>query len=155
MSIEFGKLTEFLKAANRNTYADKHAKKAQSSRLHSEDYHFELGSLAFHDTYFGSRDFIGAEVVYSDMVPIWGMNYYGYLVVPSANESEVYDFLRDALLQDYSNVIPVRGPEVYERNGWRYVNSPIGCLDRFVGTEEIYHGVELLYRANYHGGFIG
>ncbi len=40
-----------------------------SSRLKSEDYHFEQGNLIYHDTYFGGKDFIGGEIVYKDEMP--------------------------------------------------------------------------------------
>jgi hypothetical protein len=147
-------LRDFLNEANKETYANRDAQKAESSRLKSEDYHFEKDNLIYHDTYFGGRDFIGSEVVYKDGMPIWGMNYYGYVLEPSVNEKEVYDFLRQALMQEYSDIIPVRGPKSHAKEEWRYKNMPEGGLDRFAGKEEIYRDDELLYHADYHGGFI-
>jgi len=60
--IDIGGLSRFLREANVNTYANKIAAKAPSSRLGSQDYHFEKNGLTFHDTYFGVRDFIGCEI---------------------------------------------------------------------------------------------
>lgn len=34
------------------------------------------------------------------------------------------------------------------------MNTVVGELDRFTGIEEIYRVGVLVYRANYHGGFI-
>lgn len=147
-------LTQFLNDANKSTYANKNAPKAPPSRPRSEDYHFEKDNLIYHDTYFGGRDFIGGEVVYKDGVPVWGMNYYGYVLEPSVSEKDVYAFLREALMQEYADILPVRGPKSYENGGWRYANTADGELDRFTGKEEIHRGDELLYRADYHGGFI-
>ena len=65
---------DFLEQANKSTYANKDAPKASSSRLKSEDYHFEKDGLIYHDTYFGSRDFMGEEVVYKNTEPVWGLN---------------------------------------------------------------------------------
>lgn len=152
--IDTKKLADFLEAANKSTYANKDAPKATPTRLRSEDYHFEQDSLIYHDTYFGGRDFIGEEVVYENRKPVWGMNYYGYVLNPSTSEKEVYDFLRKALMQEYSNVIPVRGAGSYVEGVWKYTNKPVGDLGRFTGVEEIYKNRELLYRADYHGGYV-
>lgn len=152
--IPIKELTAFLDEANKNSYANKDAPKAPSSRLKSEDYHSEKGNLIYHDTYFGGRDFIGEEVVYKDGVPVWGMNYYGYVLDQSQSEKEVYDFLRKALMQEYDDVIPVRGAKNYKEDGWEYHNAPDGTLERFTGVETIYRDNKLVYRADYHGGLI-
>jgi hypothetical protein len=147
-------LANFLNEANKSSYANKDAPKASSSRLKSEDYHFEKDNLIYHDTYFGSRDFIGEEVVYKNGDPVWGMNYYGYILSPETNEKELYDFLREALMQEYADILPVRGAKDFKRGEWQYTNSVDGELSRFTGTEEIYRNGALLYQDYYHGGFI-
>ena len=152
--IDLKQLADFLNEANKSTYANKDAPKAQSTRLKSEDYHFEKGSLIYHDTYFGSRDFIGEEIVYKDNEPVWGMNYYGYILSEATNEKELYGFLREALMQEYSDIIPVRGGKNYQNNDWEYNNSAGGELDRFTGIEEIYKAGVLVYKAFYHGGLV-
>lgn len=152
--ITLQELAGFLEEANRNTYANKDAAKSASTRLESDDYHFEKDDLIYHDTYFGARDFIGEEVVYKDSEPVWGMNYYGYILAEFTNEKELYGFLRQALMQESSDIIPVRGPKSHQNGDWEYNNSADGELDRFTGVEEIYKAGVLVYRANYHGGFI-
>jgi hypothetical protein len=87
MNIE--SLTKFLSAANKATYANKNAPKVTSSRLKSEDYHFEKDGLIYHDTYFGARDFIGAEIIYKDQEPVWGANYFGFVLDENVNEKDV------------------------------------------------------------------
>lgn len=147
-------LADFLNEANKSTYANKDAPKASPSRLKSEDYHFEKGNLIYHDTYFGSRDFIGGEVVYKNNEPVWGMNYYGYILSETINGKELYGFLREALIQKYSDIIPVRGGKNYQKGDWEYTNAVEGELNRFTGTEEIYRAGVLVYKCHYHGGFI-
>ncbi|MBI2087068.1 MAG: XRE family transcriptional regulator [Candidatus Zambryskibacteria bacterium] len=154
MKIDPKELADFLEEANKSTYANKDAPKATSSRPKSEDYHFKKGNLIYHDTYFGGRDFIGGEIVYKENIPVWGMNYYGYVLNPEVSEKDVYSFLRKALMQEYSDIIPVRGAGSYENDGWQYRNTPEGNLERFTGVEEIYRQKELVYRAHYHGGSI-
>lgn len=152
--IVLKQLADFLEQANKSTYANKDAPKASSTRLKSEDYHFEKDGLVYHDTYFGSRDFIGEEVVYESSEPVWGMNYYGYILSDKTDHKELYAFLRDALIQTYSDIIPVRGPKNHQKGDWEYTNTVEGELNRFTGTEEIYRAGILVYRCYYHGGFI-
>lgn len=154
MKISHEELTQFLNAANTATYANKEASKAASLRPSSEDYHFEEGDLAYHDTYFGARDFIGEETVYKAGVPVWGMNYYGHVLNPEVSTKDAYTILRPALMQEYSDILPVRGPKEYVLENSRYTNKAEGRLDRFSGEENIYLNEELIYRCWYHGGNI-
>src|SRR5712691_3359571 len=153
-SVSSVALAEFLVAAHRNTYADKGAAKAPSTRLRSLDYRFERDDLLYHYTYFGMRDYIGEEIIHQREAPIWGMNYYGIILAIDAGEGEVYNFLRDALMQDCVGIEPARGPHLYRRDRWTYGNSVEGTLDDFSGIELIHRGDELVYRCHYHGGWI-
>jgi len=154
MDISHGELTAFLSAANKVTYADREAPKAASLRPASEDYHFEEGDLAYHDTYFGARDFIGEEVVYKAGTPVWGMNYYGRVLKEDVSTADAYKILRPALMQEYTDIIPVRGPREYTLENSTYKNEVEGDLSYFSGIEEIYLDEELVYRCWYHGGTI-
>ena len=148
------KLAQFLNAANKSTYANKDAPKVAPSRLKSEDYHFEQDGLIYHDTYFGGRDFIGSEIVYENEKPAWGTNYFGFVLDENINEKEVYDFLRLALMQEYDDVIPVRGPSHFSADDKEYRFVVNGDLANFSGTEEILFGGEVVYRCFVHGGFV-
>lgn len=154
MRIPDNELANFLNVANKATYANKEAPKSSSLRPSSEDYHFEQGDIVYHDTYFGARDFIGEEIVYKVAKPVWGMNYYGYILNPDIPTKDVYSVLRSALMQKYDDVLPVRGPREYMEGTDRYENRVEGTLDRFSGEETISMGGELVYRCNYHGGNI-
>ena len=113
MNVPDDELTIFLNAANKATYANKDAPKSASLRPLSNDYHFELGDLSYHDTYFGARDFIGEEIVYKATKSVWGMNYYGYVLNLGVPTKDVYTILRSALMQEYHDTLPVRGPREY------------------------------------------
>lgn len=147
-------LAAFLVDAHRNTYADKNAAKVSSTRTRSFDYRFEQNDLVYHDTYFGMRDFIGEEIIYQREVPMWGMNYFGIILARNASESEVYDFLRKALMQDCTGIEAARGPRIFRHDRWTYGNAIDGTLDDFSGMELIHRGEELVYRCRYHGGWI-
>lgn len=154
MKIDTKELTSFLNEANKSTYANKDAPKAASTRPKSDDYHFEKGNLIYHDTYFGARDFIGEEVVYKDGEPVWAMNYYGFILKLEASTKEVYSILRPALMQEYDDILPVRGPKEYKEGESIYRNSVEGNLERFSGTEEIILKDEKVYNCWYHGGSV-
>ena len=147
-------LAKFLNEANKATYANKSAPKVAPSRLKSEDYHFEKVGLIYHDTYFGGRDFIGEEIVYQNEKPVWGANYFGFVLDESVGEKDVYDFLRKAFMQEYDDVIPVRGPAKFSDGEWTYQFTANGGLENFTGQEEILLNSKVVYRCLIHGGFI-
>jgi len=152
--IDLNKLADFLKEANKQTYANKEAPKSGSLRPSSEDYHFEQGDLVYHDTYFGGKDFLGEEVVYQNEKPLWGMNYYGFMLTDEVTPKEINPLLRAALGAKYDDYIPVRGPALFENEIGVYKSSVDGKLDQFIGTEEIEVNGEVVYRCWYHGGII-
>jgi hypothetical protein len=147
-------LANFLNDANKHTYANADAEKTVSSRLGSGDYHFEKDNLVYHDTYFGERSFIGEEIIYQDNKPMWGANYFGLMLDDDVDEKEVWIFLRKALMREYNNIIPLRGPKEFSENNWEYKFSAIGDLARFSGKEEIFYEGRLVYQLVIHGGFI-
>ncbi|MEK7118371.1 MAG: DUF5680 domain-containing protein [Patescibacteria group bacterium] len=147
-------LSKFLNEANKATYTNKDATKVASSRTKSQDYHFEKGDLAYHDTYFGGRDFIGEEIVYENQKPVWGANYFGFVLDKNVSEKDIYDFLRKALMQEYNNAIPVRGPGNYVEEDKTYRFAADGELANFSGKEEIIFDGKIVYRCFVHGGMI-
>jgi len=152
--MQLEKLANFLREANKSTYANKDASKVLSERLGSLDYHFEKENLVYHDTYFGVRDFIGEEIVYEDLKPVWGANYYGFILDESIDENELYEFLRQSLMEEWNNVLPVRGPKSFSSGNWKYQFITEGILSRFSGKEEISFGSDIVYSCFVHGGMI-
>lgn len=145
-------LADFLVEAHLNTYTDNSATRSVSSRLWSFDYRFERDDLAYHDSYLGTGDFIGEEVIYQRELPIWGMNYHGVILANDTQGREVYDFLRTALRQECIGIVPARGPSHFRQGYLTYDNSVDGELDEFGGVERICRGDVPIYRCRYHGG---
>lgn len=152
--IDLDILKIFLHKANKNTFANSNAKKSASTRLNSSDYHFEEGNLIYHDTYFGDRDFIGEEIVYKDQKPVWGMNYYGYIFVEDVTNKELSAFLEKSIMQEYDDIIPIRGPKEFSENNWMYKIDIEGDLSRFSGKEEILRDGKVVYRLFCFGGLL-
>lgn len=154
-------LTGFLIYAKKQTYANNTAEKINSSRLGSNDYHYEEEIegeiMSYHDTYFGGTKFMGEEVVYrGSNIPKWGMNYYGVTLDESLSEEAMDKVLRPALMKvgDDNTVLPVRGPSKFENSGYVYAFKTTGTIENFEGTEEIYKDGILIYKLNCHGGMI-
>jgi len=147
-------LTDFLHLANKNTFANADAKKTTSLRPESSDYHFEDGDFIYHDTYFGNRDFIGEEIVYHKEKPLWGMNYFGVTLNENITNDELGSFLEKSIMQEYKDIIPVRGPKEFTDGKWEYKFIVNGGLDRFSGTEEILFKGSVVYRLSVQGGFL-
>ncbi len=149
-------LHNFLIEAKKQTYANENAKKILSSRKGSFDYEYSNGKMIYHDTYFGGTKFMGEEVVYfSTDTPIWGMNYYGITINEDLSEEAIDSALRPSLMQvGVDNIIPVRGPQEYMNNGYRYTFEVNGDLDYFEGVETISKDEETIYILKCHGGII-
>ncbi len=147
-------IDSFLREANINTYANSEAKKTLSLRPGSKDYHFEKNDMVYHDTYFGSTEFIGEEIIYKKDTPIWGMNYRGFTVSKEINESLFDTILRPALMSGYGDNIPVRGPKEFINGEWKYTFNADHNLANFTGIEEISKNGEIVCRLYCHGGLI-
>lgn len=147
-------LIRFLHKANKNTFANPNAKKVASMRPQSQDYHFEDGDFIYHDTYFGSRDFIGEEIIYQNQKPLWGMNYFGFILDDDVTDKELGAFLEKSIMQEYDDIIPVRGPREFSENNWTYKFSVDGNLARFSGQEEISRDGRVVYKLFVRGGLL-
>lgn len=147
-------LEAFLRLANQSTYANAAAAKAAPLRPGSSDYHFEQGSFAFHDTYFGGRQFMGGEIIYFEGQPVWGMNYHGRLLTDKMDEAALDKCLRTALMTNDPNILPLRGPASYEMGRHHYSFKVDGKLEAFSGVEEIQEDNTVIYRCLVHGGTI-
>ena len=144
-------LREFLVKAKRNTYAANKGK-ITSSRKGSKDLAFKENNFYYHDSYFGDNHFSGEEIVYSNDLPIWSMNYYGKMLSDTIPEGFDTTF-HNALLQ-VSEERPYRGPEFYTYKNYRYECSVEGDLYLFRGVEKMIFESEEIYRLYFHGGSI-
>jgi hypothetical protein len=79
--MEFNQqFVQFLIRAKQNTYAG-HGSDVAPSRTASHDLRYEEGDFAYYDTYLGGLKFVGEEAVWVKGKPVWGMNYYGWMLV--------------------------------------------------------------------------
>lgn len=142
---------KFLIKAKNNTYAGD-GEKSKPSRPGSKDFQYGEENLLYIDTYLGSSDFIGEEVVWEEGKAIWGMNYYGKMLISGISQGFI-DCLKKAL-KNLPNEAPYRGPKFYQFKEFEYHCSWNGELAFFEGYEKILmNGVEI-YNLKFHGGFL-
>jgi len=141
----------FIIKAKQNTYAGD-GNKSQPSRPNSKDLHYKEGDLLYIDTYVGSSDFMGEEVVFNKGIPIWGMNYYGKMLVDKIPDGFI-NCLKNALI-NIPNEAPFRGPKIYRYEKFQYCCNWDGDIENFEGNEKILmNGIEV-YKLKFHGGFL-
>ncbi|MBL7162616.1 MAG: hypothetical protein ISS57_08415 [Anaerolineales bacterium] len=147
----------FLSKAKGSTYAAlEPSQRIEPVLAGSTQYEFRQGALLYRDIYFGMAYFVGQETVYFSSDAIWGMSYAGGVSqeMPEGEMKKVYTFLREAL-----RVIPpekpIRGPESFKGEGYRYTNRLLGDFKRFSGVETISHGELSVYQLHYSGGLLG
>lgn len=143
-------LIEFLIKAKTSTYADGIKYKVTSTKQNSIDYHYEEDNYIYHDTYFGSKEFYGEEIVYFDNSPIWHMKYKGGIL--NAETTDVYAKVLKPALKNIDNKLPVRGPKNLLIDDYKYTFELIGSIEKFEGIERIYKKENLVYELICYGG---
>ena len=83
---------------------------------------------------------------------VWMMVYYGW-VKEGINPDLVYGILREALMR-MPDDHPYRGPSKFEKDRLVYENKWVGEPDRYSGEEKIIQNGNIIYKANYFGGWV-
>ena len=144
---------DFLIKAKKSTYASAQGDSKKILDDGGKEFTFLEGKYLYRDRYFGSGQFIGEEVVFFNDRAAWVMNYSGRILNKTTSEKEVYDFLKQSLMQ-VSEQSPFRGPAGFLSGDYKYKCEFEGNPDSFVGTETIYHKSMKVYELYFHGGMI-
>jgi hypothetical protein len=147
--MDKNELVTFLIKAKQQTYASGRSPD-NSSRPNSHDLHYAEGDFAYIDTYLGGFHFIGEEAVWHKGKPVWGMNYYGKMLV-EVIPTGFSEFLKAALLRVPAEA-PFRGPAEFNQDAFSYYCHFFGDLERYVGEEEIRLDDQVIYWLAFHGG---
>ncbi len=139
----------FLIKAKKATYASGLVY-PQSSRPGSRGMQYEEEPYLYIDSYLGEFNFIGEEAVWENKKYIWGMNYYGKMLVDHLPEGFL-KFLQTALMQIPAEA-PFRGPEHFVQGEYTYTCFWSGALDYFWGQEKITLKGNSVYQLLFHGG---
>ncbi len=152
-ALSLQQLNAFIVRAKANTYVGS-APKIQSCRPQSHDLQFHEEPFYYLDSYFGGSDFIGQEVVYFRMHPIWAMNYYGKILVPQLiTAAQAGQMIKVSLSKLYEED-RFLGGFAYDVDGTVYTDTNEGTIESFTGKEWITKQDERVYELVYHGGLI-
>ena len=146
-------LHDFILSAKSATYVGS-GEPAPPCRTNSHDLAFKQGDFRYLDSYFGGSDFIGEEVVYHNDQPVWGMNYYGSILVPDRISAEQAGAMIKASLSKMYAADRFLGGWTHSVEDLVYHDSSEGGLAHFSGYEWIEKAGEKVYELFYHGGLI-
>lgn len=127
---------------------------APSSRPASNDLAYQSGNFRYLDSYFGGSDFMGEEIVYHLEDPLWGMNYYGFILKPGSISAEAVGRMLKASLSLMYRQGRFLGGWSHTQDNLTYHDTSQGDLTRFSGREWIKKDGEVVYELVYHGGMI-
>lgn len=123
-------------------------------RLGSHDLQFIQGDWAYHDSYLGESDFIGEEIVYYCGKVVWGMNYFGRILLPEKiTSAQAGTIIQQSLSKMYQSGRFLGGFQ-HTVGEYRYTDANIGDALYFTGKEWIDLNGELVYQLVYHGGLV-
>ncbi len=142
-------LIAFILAAKRAAYAGG-GQHAAGCRPGSIDLPYREGDYSYLDSYLGGYAFIGEEAVWLRGEAVWGLNYYGTMLVPEI-PAGFGQFLKAALLRVPAEA-PYRGPAVFQQGGFSYTCAWTGDPALFEGRETIQMDGQPIYTLNFHGG---
>lgn len=146
-------LTAFIVRAKSATYVGDGGQ-VPPGRTASHDLEYREGELVYRDSYFGGSDFLGQETVHVSGRPVWGMNYYGYLLTGGVTAAVAGATIKAALTGLYAEGRFLGGFR-YEVGDLVYIDESTGDVERFRGVEHILNADgERVYELRYHGGRI-
>ncbi|HSH55190.1 MAG TPA: DUF5680 domain-containing protein [Candidatus Limnocylindrales bacterium] len=114
---------------------------------------YEDGEWRMVDSFYGGHPYAGQEVVYHLSKAVWAMQYRGWVHDTEMKPSEVYGFLKKALVAAPAEH-PYRGPRELQDGSLVYRNEWNGEIDGFAGQEVILDCDQEIYRALYFGGVV-
>jgi len=144
---------KFLVKAKKETYASNSEFEKKRLKDGAKELSFAENDFLYRDRYFGSKAFIGEEVVFKNKKPFWSMNYAGSCLNDFCPRNDIYSFLKKSLKKVDKKTI-FRGPKKLKIGDFLYINKINGDVNDFYGEEFIYFKNKKVYKLKYHGGII-
>lgn len=146
-------LIDFILHAKQATYVGG-GNKLLPYRLGSHDLQYQREYWVYHDCYFGESDFIGGEIVYHRGKVVWGMNYFGRIILPDKITSPIAgEIIQQSLSEMYLSGRFLGGYK-HAAGDFTYTDTNTGDPLYFTGREWIDKNGEIVYALDYHGGLI-
>jgi len=154
--MDLKELAKFLVEAKKNTYAAD-GKEVGPERKGFKEFEYRRGKWYYKDSYVGFFMAHGQEVVRYEEKPVWVMSYSGGMKEDFQNDiefaKETFSFLKKALSK-VEESRPFRGPRLFEKNGFIYMNEYYGDIKNFRGIELINCKGKNVFKQNYIGVLI-
>ena len=150
--LSLNSLRKFLVAAARAGYGSSEvviAKAADGANM----INYHDGDWRMVDTFYGGHPYAGQEVIYHRRRPVWAMQYRGWVMAADLEPGQVYDFLKQALIEAPTGN-PYRGPKELSDGDLTYRNDWQGDIKNFSGRESILAGNRQIYTGLYFGGLV-
>jgi len=151
--MDIKQLNKFLVKAKINTYASNGEGGEKVLSDGSKKFEFKEGEFKYRDRYFGFNPFIGEETVFQNKKIVWGMNYYGKVISKIIPPRKIYQFLQETL-KKIPESKPFRGPQIFQKDNFKYFNKIKGTVEKFEGKERIFYKERLVYKLIYHNRYI-
>lgn len=145
------KIQEFLAKAHQATYAS--GEKAKQNINGADQFNFLDGDYEYIDTYYGSDNFVGTEIVKEKGISVWGMSYYGYFMSDKVTGEETFKFLQQMLFKTKPGML-LRGPQSFKQKEWSYRYSYKGSFSNFTAHEVVKYKGRKVHQARFNGGLI-
>jgi hypothetical protein len=146
-------MTDFILKAKQATYVGG-GDRLLPYRLGSHDLQYQKGDWTYHDCYFGESDFIGGEIVYHHGKVVWGLNYYGRILLPEKITSATAGKISQESLSEMYRLGRFLGGFKHTIGEFTYTDTNTGNALYFTGREWIDKDTEMVYALDYHGGLI-
>lgn len=157
MKINIENLKIFLKNSIAHTYASG-GKEITPQRPGFIELEYQEDDWYMRDSYVGHFQAPGMTVVYFQNKPVWTCAYGGKVLENYYGKTEeIFSFLKVALSQQNfkeAEEVPVRGPNLYEENDWKYTFDFEGDLKCFSGKEKIFFRGDLVFYQDVIGGIV-
>ncbi|MDH4329956.1 MAG: DUF5680 domain-containing protein [Candidatus Moranbacteria bacterium] len=147
---------KFLFLAHSKTYAGTDEDRALTrckkvKMLGHTEYSFSKDDWLYYDSYSGHIFPPGKEIVFYKNKPFWTMAYQGQFIENDlVKPDQSYAFLKEALRNTDENN-PLRGPEKYEIEDWKYVFEKNGDWSYFIAKEQVFYKNKLVFFQNIMG----
>jgi Domain of unknown function (DUF5680) len=146
-------LLAFIVRAKANTW-NSDRPPSLSYRPCSHDLQYHEGDLAYLDSYFGSTEFVGQEVVWERNTPVWVMNYHGRILRP-----DLYDGARAGVTSQQGrgrmyDMGTFMGSHSCTYGNVDFLVESTGQPDAFTGVETHQIDGTVVYQFQFHGGSV-
>jgi hypothetical protein len=158
MDFTLEKLELFLKSSFSKCYLGEFKKASNIQRPSFFEMEYAESDWNYRDSFTGFYSSSGQEIIRYKGNPVWSSSYGGGVTDKYIGNLKFFtkleSFLIESLSQDSGDSFSLRGPELFEKEDWRYICKSDGDMQNFSGIEEIQFKGEKVFEHRFFGGLI-